>query len=136
MELRESVSSVFGAWMIGDGKVESSEKECPPSFGVSQVLQVLMTSENDERMLCTFQPMPPFLQGQLNSKEFPVADVVILLRRPEFAREESAWMFGWSPLLLRQHRSYPGGGGVHFHDEGSVGVWVDEERCAGECLLE
>ncbi len=96
-----------------------------------------MISEDDERMLCTLQPRSPFLKGQLDSEEFPVADVIISLRRAEFAEKEGAWMkFGWSPLLLTQHRSYPGGRGVHFHEEGFVGVWVDEERCTGECLFE
>ncbi len=62
-----------------------------------EVLQVLMISEDDERMLCTFQPMPPFLQGQFNSKEL-FAGVVIILCRAEFAREESAWMELFSPI--------------------------------------
>jgi len=38
----------------------------------------------------------------------------------------------WGPLLLRQHRSYSVGGGVHLHHEGLVGIRVDEERSGGE----
>lgn len=46
-----------------------------------------MISEDDERMLSTLQLMPPFLKVQLESEEFPVADVVSL-------REKK--VHGWS----------------------------------------
>ncbi len=70
MKARESVRfHIFGTWTIGDGKVESGEKERPlclarvKSLGFSQILQVFMVSEDNEWMLCTLQPMPPLLQG-------------------------------------------------------------------------
>ncbi len=56
---------ILGAWTVGDGKVESGEEECPSSlmwvksFGIPQVLEIFVVSENDEWVLCTLQPMPP-----------------------------------------------------------------------------
>lgn len=38
---------------------------------------------------------------------------------------------GWIPLLLTQLR-----GCIDFDNEGLVGVWMDQERCAGKGFLE
>ncbi len=77
--------------------------------------------------------MPPFFQCQLDSEEFPVADVIVLLCRAELAGKEGTWMkFGWSPLLLRLYDPYSGGGGINFNNEGFFRVRVNEDRCIGE----
>lgn len=41
-----------------------------------------------------------------------------------------------APLLLRQHFSYPSGGLIDLCDKWLVGVWMDQERCAGEGFFE
>ncbi len=38
--------------------------------------------------------------------------------------------FGWSPLLLRKHRSYPSGGGIHLYNEGLVGAFLRASKAS------
>ncbi len=98
---------------------------------------MFVVGENEERLCSSLQPVPPFFEGQLDCKKFSIADVVMLLRRAEFPGEESTWMeSGRHPLLLREHRSYPGGRGVDFYDERQFGIRMDKEWCAGESLVE
>ncbi len=144
MDARQCIS-LYISWTgpVGDLELETGEKECPPDltriepFSITEVLQVFVVGEHEERLCRSLQPVPPFFEGQLDSKKFSIADVVILLRRAEFPGEESTWMeFGRRPLLLREYRSYTGGRGVDFYDEGQFGIRMDKERCAGESLLE
>ncbi len=144
MDARQCIR-LYISWTgpVGDLELETGEKQCPPGltriepFSITEVLQVFVVGENEERLCSSLQPVPPFFEGQLDCKKFSIADVVILLRRAEFPGEESTWMeSGRRPLLLREHRSYPGGRGVGFYDEGQFGIRMDKERCAGESLLE
>ncbi len=74
-------------------------------FSITEVLQVFVVGENEERLCSSLQPVPPFFEGQLDCKKFSIGDVVILLRRAEFPGEESTWMeSGRRPLLLGEHR--------------------------------
>jgi len=83
---------------VGDLELEMGEKQCPPGltriepFSITEVLQVFVVSENEERLCSSLQPVPPFFEGQLDCKKFSIADVVILLRRAEISGEESTWM--------------------------------------------
>ncbi len=138
-----SASAFIFLGLVGDLEVETGEKQCPPGltriepFSITEVLQVFVVGENEERLCSSLQPVPPFFEGQLDCKKFSIADVVILLRRAEFPGEEGTWMeSGRRPLLLREHRSYPGGRGVDFYDEEQFGIRMDKEWCTGENLLE
>ncbi len=119
---------------VGYLELETGEKQCPPGltriepFSITEVLQVFVVGENEERLCSSLQPVPPFFEGQLDCKKFSIADVVINLRRAEFPGEESTWMeSGRHPLLLREHRSYPGGRGVDFYDDGQFGIRMDKK---------
>jgi len=144
MDARQCIS-LYISWIgaVGDLELETGEKQCPPGltriepFSITEVLQVFVVGENEERLCSSLQPVPLFFEGQLVCNKFSIADVVILLHWAEFPGEESTWMeSGRHPLLLREHRSYPGGRGVDFYDEGQFGIRMDKEQCAGESLLE
>ncbi len=75
MKTGECVSlDVLIARTVRDDKIETSEEEGPAglsgvqAFSVSEVLQVLVVGNYFEWILGPFQPMPPFLQSELDGQ--------------------------------------------------------------------
>jgi glutathione S-transferase len=62
------------------------------AFRLPEILKIFMICEYCEWMNGSLQPVSPLLKGQLDGKEFSVADVIVLLRRAEFFGEEGTWM--------------------------------------------
>ncbi len=87
-----------------------------------------MICNHGKGVLCSLQPMPPLLKSQLDGEQFPVTDVIVSLRRGKLqgvvgARVEMRRL----SVELEQHCSHAGGGGVHFHNEREMGIWMGED---------
>ncbi len=77
-----------------------------------------MIDDYGEGVLGSLQPVSPLLQSQFDSEQFPVPYVVVALRRGKLPGEESARMETRRlSVVLGQHCSHAGGGGVHFHNK-------------------
>lgn len=80
MQMGKSISlNILGTWTIRNGEIKGL---------VHPKVSELMAVNGGHDI--TLQPMPPFLYGQLDCKEFPVADVVVLLCQAELLGEEGA----------------------------------------------
>ncbi len=84
-----------------------------------------MICNHGKGVLCSLQPIPPLLQSQLYDEQFTVTDVVVSLRRGKLpgvvgTRIEMRRL----SVELGQHCSHAGGGGVHFHNEQEIGIWI------------
>ncbi len=87
-----------------------------------------MIRKNGEWVFGSLKPVSPLLEGQLNSYEFPVANVIVTFRRAEFSVEEGAWMESrWIPLLLGKDGSHTRSGSIYFNNEGSFWIRVNED---------
>jgi len=88
-------------------------------------------------VLCSLKPVSPLIQSQFDSEKFPVPYVIVALRQGKLHGEESARMvMWWLSVVLGQHCSHTGGGGIHFHNKWELGIWMGEDGSSGEGLLE
>lgn len=95
-----------------------------------------MVSPDDERLLCSFQPVSPFLEGGDHSQQLSVSDVVVSLSRWGLTWEESMGCIFWSSEYPWQHGSHPSIQGIHLRDELFSGFQMGENRGRGEEQLE
>lgn len=76
---------VLGARTIEEDEVKPDEKQGPTglsgsqAFGGLEIFQVLMVSDDLERLLSSFKPVAPLLQSKFYGKQFTVPDGVVPL---------------------------------------------------------
>uniref|UniRef100_A0AAX7UIV8 Neuronal vesicle trafficking associated 2 n=1 Tax=Astatotilapia calliptera TaxID=8154 RepID=A0AAX7UIV8_ASTCA len=82
-----------------------------------------MVRPNHNGVFTSLQPVPPFLQGQLDGEELPIAHVVILFRLGQPSREVGTWM-QLATHLLGENGPHPRIRCVHFHHKWSGEVTI------------
>lgn len=108
MDMGKSIGfGVFTARQIRAGEVKPGEKESPSSLlgiemtGFLKILKVFVIRENIELMLGPLQSVPPFFQGELDSEELTVTNIIVGLCLAKLSVKEGTWMESrWYPLLL------------------------------------
>ncbi len=69
------------------------EEQCPAGlsgvepFSVPEILQIPVVIDDLERMNSSLQPMSPLFQGEFDSQQLTIPDVVVLLHRGELVGE-------------------------------------------------
>ena len=85
-------------WAIRQGEVKAIKEQRPSGltgvqpFGRPDVLEVLVVCPYNKRMFCPLQPVPSFLESQLDSQYVPVSDVIISFCWGQFAGEKGTRM--------------------------------------------
>ena len=88
-----------------------------------------MVGPNLEGDLSTFQPLPPFLQRQLDGEHLFISDVIFLFGWGQTVRVECTWMdLGVPSQMLRQDGPHPFVGCVNIRDELGLGIRMDQYR--------
>ncbi len=96
-----------------------------------------MIRDDRKGVLCSLQPMSPFLQRQFDGEQLPIIDIIVSLCWVKLPGEISARVeSGRLSVVLRQHCSHAGGGGIHFHNEWELGFQMCEDGSSAEGLLE
>ncbi len=120
------------SWAIGNGELELGEKQGPAGIeplGFMEVLEFFVVRDDSEWVVSSLQPVPPFLQSQLDGEQLTISNVIILLRWGQFLRVVSAKLeAGRLTKLLGQHGSDSDGGGIHFHHKWNMGIWMTKDR--------
>ena len=133
LEPRQSVwFYVPGARPVGQSERKMIKEQSPlglariKPLSLPNVLQVLVVCPQNKWMQGPFQPMSPLFKGDLHSQQFPVADVVIALRRAEPPGQEGAGMHLAILRPLRQHCPNAVVRRIHLHHELLLGIWKSE----------
>ena len=88
-------------------------------------------------MLCSLQPITPFLQSYFNGQQLPIPHVVVPFSGREFLRDEGAWMeFIVHLRSLGEERPDSYVRGIYLNPELTTNVWKCEDRRRSKGLLQ
>ncbi len=87
-----------------------------------------MVSDDRKGVLSSLQPVPPFIQCQINGKQLRWGKLLGEVSTRVESRRLS--------VALRWHSSHTGCLDIHFHYEWELGLWMGEDGSSAEGLLE
>ena len=94
---------------------------------IFKIRQILMVSENRDRMGGALQILFPFSQGKDDSKKFPIIDVIVLLCSGEGFGEVSTRVEVARGIRLHQNCTGSKKRGVSHERKGARDIWDAED---------